>query len=219
MRAGCSRAVAGAGRACLLGGVVLALVACASPGSIPLDLRYTLTTPTNRVSDLPGVLAMEQVFDARRDKGQIGMALNRPVIPTEPVDRKVSAAVWDHFEQAGYRVIQLSRGGSFDEAKARQARALLGGSIENFWVEATASGLKVNTQARVRLRLVLADARTRETVWQGAVEGQYGSEEFRYGGFNEAVLRQDLARALSSTVDNILANVALREKLATLLRP
>lgn len=197
---------------------MLVLGACASPGSIELDLRYSLTSPSNRVSDLPGVLAMEHLFDARQDKDRIGMALNRPVVPTEPVDRKVSTAVWDHFKAAGYRVVQLSKGASFEEAGKLNARGLLGGSIETFWVEAIASGLKVRTQARVRLRLVLADAQTRETVWRGAVEGEYGSEEFRYGGFNEAVLRQDLGRALSSTVDHILANVALREKLANLLR-
>lgn len=211
MRAARVRGIGGV----LISGLVILLGGCATPEVRPMDVFYT-PPPGKAVAPRPVAVGVAQFTDARAEPRYIGRLYTSPErtsrfyeIASRPLPRIVTDAVARAFEAAGYRVDILPEVWDLNPVTLPAAwpEVVIGGRVEEFWVETSNDVVRGPLRVRVRFTVAIASRFPQRLLWSQTLSAdETGTATAPYDGD----LRQALTEVFQRLVDRIPTTLSRR---------
>jgi hypothetical protein len=197
------------------------LLSCTSVTLYSVDLRYKPSKPAEgREGGGKPVLLVGAFADARKidDKLVVGAVVQDdgsriPVVPkyARPADA-VTAMVKDYLSRSGYTVLsaaQTAKGKQEVPAK-KMGEVMVGGEINELDVLCRQSIPLKKYTAKVKLTVVLSDAKTGAIFYTVSAESNSSLEHYR---FSEEMLAEQINDALSDAVEKLFEGDEMRRRI------
>ena len=198
------------------------IISCASVTFFSVDLKYKPSKPFDLQEAGKGekkVLIMSDFIDARQgDENLIIGAVVKddgrrtPVMPkyARPADA-VTVIVRDYLSRSGYTVVpavQVANGKQ--EAVIKPASIIVGGQINELEVLCRDSLTVKKYTARVKLSILLSDAKTGKVIYTVSAESRSSLEHYR---FSEEMLGEQINDVLSDAVEKLFEGNEVRRQI------
>ena len=201
--------------------MLLLISSCTTPAVYNVDILYIPTEAErgmmpHKTAVPPITVALFQDVRDREDPIVVGEVLPdaerekpRPVLPKhKKPPQAVVNAIGDFLTRQGYAVSGSHPDWDLteDTIDGSWGEVLLGGTIEELFIECDRSGIINKYRARAGVTIVLADIKTKRILYRVSVASNPSRDDIR---FSEIMMEREINRALSSAIEKAFAESAL----------
>ncbi|MFA5073774.1 MAG: hypothetical protein WC539_07750 [Nitrospirota bacterium] len=193
---------------------VFSLTGCAEKGPIVLDITYQPAIKKSE-STKKTIVNVGRFIDARTKRGStlgervVPDGMKNDFIAKGTVSDVVTDAMKECLRTRGFIVQDSSWDGTEKNIPQEKASLVLSGEVKELWIASVARTFNTNMKVVVNLKILAADPREKKIIRTLDVQSALEQDIF----YSREKLQQALSEALSSALDRIFADEALKKKL------